>query len=311
MPSGQLSDAGKALQESNGLKLCLRPLREGIIAEEWQQEWARLKSDPEIGELSPIEEALVSPVLTMTTVLQLPSGQQLGYRGSVINFLSETSSVAWQLPRAPSDCKIIVYRQRGKAGTHRDVHVRRRAVEEHLIFFSKYHYFFQHGIPDPHRRGQYIVPPLPYDRMLFWLNEDVLKSLPEDGEPDGIEICYYKAEEVADEPPNAKCCDGNAAPREISEGVLVNSKTLLNWIELGAGTVAQAVRLKLVSAYSLDVVHPDDANHILNILHGRKPGDPSLPLRYPSATPLLPTSLPPCYLLATLLLPPCYPLATS
>ena len=35
------------------------------------------------------------------------------------------TSVVQQLPRAPSDANIIVYRVRGQAGTHKDVRVRR------------------------------------------------------------------------------------------------------------------------------------------------------------------------------------------
>ena len=109
--SEERTDHGKRLHESNGLNLDVRG------AEDWQRDWAKLKLDH--GELSPTEEALISPVQSLTAVLQLPSGQQLGYRGSIINFVNETASVAQQLPRAPRDANIIVYRVRGKAGTHR------------------------------------------------------------------------------------------------------------------------------------------------------------------------------------------------
>lgn len=65
------------------------------------------------GELSPMEEALISRVKAVTTVLMLPSGGQLGYRGNCINFVNDTASVAATLPRAVSDCGVVFYRVRG------------------------------------------------------------------------------------------------------------------------------------------------------------------------------------------------------
>ena len=56
--------------------------------------------------LSPVEEALVSPVLVMTSVLMLPKGGQLGYRGGVINFVNDVVKIATTLPsmRVGSGC---------------------------------------------------------------------------------------------------------------------------------------------------------------------------------------------------------------
>ena len=121
-PTGELTPTGKLLHESNGLNLRVKGTGPRSHWEEWQQAWDELKT--RWGELSPTEEALVSPVQTLTAVLQLPSGQQLGYRGSIINFVKETASVAQQLPRAPKDTGIIVYRVRGKAGTHKGEQLR-------------------------------------------------------------------------------------------------------------------------------------------------------------------------------------------
>ena len=45
------------------------------------------------GELSTTEEALISPVGVCMFVLKLPSGGQLGYRGSVINFTLDVGKV--------------------------------------------------------------------------------------------------------------------------------------------------------------------------------------------------------------------------
>ena len=62
--------------------------REGLLA--WQEFLAWMQDRWGDTALSPVEEALVSPVLVMTSVLMLPKGGQLGYRGG-----SSTSSTMW------------------------------------------------------------------------------------------------------------------------------------------------------------------------------------------------------------------------
>ena len=214
---GGLVEHGRQLQQRNGLELSVErdeewqrvadvvdgkdvPRAFDDEREQWKGEWAALKA--RWGELSPLEEALVSPVLTMSAVLQLPSGQQLGYRGSVINFVSETGSVARQLPRAPCDANLIVYRVRGMAGTHKDLRVRRDALREHLAFFAEHHRFFREGIPDPQREGEYIVPRFRRELASEWLDEAALGSMPVDGTPDGLDVRDMEDEEAADEPPH-------------------------------------------------------------------------------------------------------------
>ena len=77
---------------------------------------------------------------------------QLGYRGSVINFVNELSTVAAQLPRAPKDTGIVVYvadgvRKDGSA--YRELfNVRREVVRAHLEFFAMWHELYKKGIPD-------------------------------------------------------------------------------------------------------------------------------------------------------------------
>jgi hypothetical protein len=214
-PDNSSTEHGKKFAESNGLQLCVTG------DAKWQREWAELKNgcpadtDPERhenewqlysapasgwGELSPTEEALISPVLTMTAVLHLPSGKQLGYRGSVINFVNETASVAQQLPRTPKDANIIVYRVRGNKGTHKDMRVRRGAIRDHLLFFSRHHEIFKKGIRDPYRDGAWIVRPFKEEEMQSWLDNDALKYLPEDGIPADLDEHDMEEEDAADEP---------------------------------------------------------------------------------------------------------------
>jgi hypothetical protein len=226
-PDKSLTQYGKKRAESNGLQLCVTG------DAKWQREWAELKNgcpadtDPERhengwqlysapasgwGELSPTEEALISPVLTMTAVLHLPSGKQLGYRGSVINFVNETASVAQQLPRTPEDANIIVYRVRGNKGTHKDMRVRRGAIRDHLLFFARHHKIFKDGIRDPYRDGAWVVRPFKEEEMISlldghalndsWFDGDALNALPVDGIPadDFFDLHDMEEEEAADQP---------------------------------------------------------------------------------------------------------------
>ena len=136
-----------------------------------------------------MEEALVSRVSSFTSVLSLPNGGQLGYRGSVINFVNELGTVAAQLHRAPKDTGIILYLSKGtrKDGTaYRElVRVRRAAIEEHLRFFARHHQLYREGIRNPHSSSAadyWLVPPFT-EAMIV---EAALKSLPVDGVPEGI-----------------------------------------------------------------------------------------------------------------------------
>ena len=57
------------------------------------------------------------------------SGGQLGYRQSIINFMSDNEKTVHQLPRLPSQVKVLVYEKVDKDGTARILHVRRKAVQ--------------------------------------------------------------------------------------------------------------------------------------------------------------------------------------
>ena len=126
-------------------------------------EWSRLKQ--QYGELTVMEEALVSRVSSCVSVLQLPGCwvenkqySQLGYRGSVINFVNELSTVAAQLPRAPKDSGIMVYVSEGVT-KHGDAYrkllnVERKKVEAYLRFFGKHHEGYRAGIRDPSNPSQ-------------------------------------------------------------------------------------------------------------------------------------------------------------
>ena len=79
---------------------------------------------------------LLSQVVTL-------SGGQLGYRQSVINFMSDNVNTVHRLPRLPSQVKVLVYDKMDKEGKAHALHVRRRAVVDYLRFFMAHNRLYQ------------------------------------------------------------------------------------------------------------------------------------------------------------------------
>lgn len=71
------------------------------------------------------------------------SGGQLGYRQSVINFISDNASTVHALPRLPSQIKVLVYDKTDKDGNVHVLRVRRAAVVGYLRFFMKHNPLYQ------------------------------------------------------------------------------------------------------------------------------------------------------------------------
>ena len=146
----------------------------GVSDVPWESRRAWQKLQKKYGALTPLEEALVSRVTACTTVLRLPSEQQLGYRGNVINFVNDLPTVHMQLPLAPKDCGVIVYRISKEDGRSELERVRKKAVEEYLFFFSEHHAVYRYGVRNPRAQpgdaDEYIIPPFVFDRDF---NEEV------------------------------------------------------------------------------------------------------------------------------------------
>ena len=85
----------EVLHYKNGLDLNVsRDAIQGVetdTSNQEREELARIVS--RWGELSPVEEAMISPVSACFSILKLPSGGQLGYRGNVINFAFDVGKV--------------------------------------------------------------------------------------------------------------------------------------------------------------------------------------------------------------------------
>ena len=116
------------------------------------------------GALSVLEEALISRVSACTSVLKLPTDQQLGYTASVINYINDTADVAQKLPRAPKDSKIVVFQVPNANGEATLQRVRKYAVREYLAFFAEHHPLYRDGLVDPADATHYLVQPFVFDR---------------------------------------------------------------------------------------------------------------------------------------------------
>lgn len=77
--------------------------------------------------LTQVEEMLISPVMPIMSVYKLPLGQY-GYSGHVINLPQDVASFVRSLPRVPSQLDLVIIRQEGVAGAHKDFRVRRSCV---------------------------------------------------------------------------------------------------------------------------------------------------------------------------------------
>ena len=257
--------------------------------------WQRLQRDYPASGLSIMEEALISRVTSCVSVLQLPGSwvdnkqySQLGYKGSVINFVSDLCTVAAQLPRAPKDAGIIVYVSEGvtKHGDayHKLCRVRRAAIERYLYFFAEHHQGYQEGIVDPSNPSRYVVPPFTTDQI----DEAMLASLPRDGVPEGIptrklasnegcgadqELHAERDEDQDDEEDEAEDNETEADARDLPLPVRelhrrpVVEPLLGRWIQESSGPVAQNLRAKL-NECGIDPSSADGLNDALCLMHG-------------------------------------------
>jgi len=113
--------------------------------------------------LTQVEEMLISNVLPIMSLYQLPHGQ-FAYNGHAINLPQDVACFANSLPCLPSELDIIVIRKEGAANSHRDFHVR-RAVVLHA--------------------PQWLLTNNKYYRSVH-LNPDALALLPKDGNLTGL-----------------------------------------------------------------------------------------------------------------------------
>ena len=101
----------------------------------------------------------ISAVLPLMSIYKLPRGQ-LGYRGHVISFPQNITTIAHTLPRTPSDLQILLLRKEGRNKSHHDFKVRKCVVLKALQWLIKNNKYYKN----------------------IKISHETLNQLPEDGD---------------------------------------------------------------------------------------------------------------------------------
>ena len=262
---------GNTLHWSNGLDLnldCNEEEATGTATSEVplhsRQAWRKLQQD--WGDLTPLEEALVSRVAACTSVLRLPSDGQLGYKSSVINYINDTASVVQKLPRAPKDSNFVIYEVANAEGGTELRQVRKHAVRAYLEFFATHHPFYRDGIRDPNDASRYIVRPFDmahdfdYDEWNSWAEEFVAD----------LNVLQERKQEQPTTTGSATDLDADADTdadaTNTPEGKLgIPTAVLVQWLRMATDPAVQSLRAR-VEADGLDVSSRDDVERLLRDL---------------------------------------------
>ncbi|THU93737.1 hypothetical protein K435DRAFT_636492, partial [Dendrothele bispora CBS 962.96] len=104
-------------------------------------------NDPDLPELTQMEEMLISPVHALIQVWQVRGGQYK-YTGHTCNFTCENAVFHAKVPLLPEQCEIMIMRQKGQGSTvnlaaTQDFRVRHEPLQHWLQFLSQHHPTFQ------------------------------------------------------------------------------------------------------------------------------------------------------------------------
>lgn len=88
--------------------------------------------------MTQVEEMLVSAVMPIMTVYQLPHGQY-GYKGHKINLPRDVHSFATRLPHDPSSLDTIIVRRQHSTDSYHDLRIRRSKVSTALQWLINNH----------------------------------------------------------------------------------------------------------------------------------------------------------------------------
>ena len=92
--------------------------------------------------LSQVEEMLISAVIPIMSIYQLPQ-IQYGYQGYVINLPQDIMTFATSLPRLPKELDILTVRKDGSDSTHRDFRVRKAVVLKALLWLKQHNKYYR------------------------------------------------------------------------------------------------------------------------------------------------------------------------
>lgn len=99
-------------------------------------------------DLTLMEQILISPVKPYIYTFYLKRGGQYGYRGHVINFYQDVSSIVYQLPRAISTLsECVIFRQQNHdLSGYNDLRVRKNKIKDALEFLIANNIYFSSRI---------------------------------------------------------------------------------------------------------------------------------------------------------------------
>ena len=132
---------------------------------------------PALQGLTQVEEMLISLVMPIMSVYQLPLGQY-GYSGHVINLPQDVASFVCSLPRVPSQLDLVVVCREGAVGSHKDFKVKRSRVLQALQWLMENNRYF----------------------CEISLDHAALAQLPENGELPGLSAVTLPNDESGTEP---------------------------------------------------------------------------------------------------------------
>ena len=86
--------------------------------------------------LTQVEEMLISRAFPVMQIHTKPNGGQRDYKGHVITLPNDVQKLADILPRHPKDIPVIVFKFNGKDNKPQELKVRRRNVEDVLMWLT-------------------------------------------------------------------------------------------------------------------------------------------------------------------------------
>ena len=193
------------------------------------------------------EQALIAistPIMSFFKLKGPRDGQNIGFKGNVINIAQDISKICKILPRLPSNCNIFTVRsRRGSDPSHyKDFKVRRERVHKWLLFLKKW---------NPAYRNIDIclvnLNALPLDNSVYEnLHEVVVDNILNDAVHDNI----HNADNVESDNDDDGIQDG-PIDNELDDGIL------------HTGIALEIQNINVANAIVADLLHPPLNNDII------------------------------------------------
>ena len=181
---------------------CKNDKKQGKILRYGPENNGFMEKAPEcISKLNVTEKMLISRACMIGKIFRLTGGQ-LGYKGHIINIAQDVQKLASSLPRLPSEIETFVVCKPGQKIEEKQLRVRRKNIQEALVYLQKNN-------------------PM-YNKIV--IDENRLSQLPDDGIPAGFKIIY---EEVNKKDSKVHDCGPNQDILEVSEEEKISSECFI------------------------------------------------------------------------------------